>query len=365
MNGAKVHRQNRFVNSISIPAEEKMLFIEHLMMLLSAGMDMMQILQSIEKDVRSRRLKNILADMRADVEAGLPLWQALDTSQLMPRHAISLVRIGEQSGRLADNLKIIAAQQRRDREFRSRIRSAMMYPVFVLALTVVIGLGIAWFILPKLTAVFYDLGVPLPWITKALIAVGIVFQEHGAWIVPSVVIAIIIGVYILFFHKRTRVIGQWMLLLLPGVKKLVQEIEISRLGYMLGTLLDAGLPIVDALDSVAQSAGFHRYQVFYMRAAQAVNDGQSLRVFFEEYRGMRRLFPAAIEQLVVAGEQSGSLPKTLLEVGSIFEEKIANTTKNLSIILEPILLVIVWVGVVTVAFAVVLPVYSLIGGLEL
>jgi type II secretory pathway component PulF len=144
----------------------------------------------------------------------------------------------------------------------------------------------------------------------------------------------------------------------------VQEIEISRLGYMLGTLLQAGLPIVEAFESVAQSAGFHRYQRFYLDAAKAVNDGQSLRVFFSEYKHIQYLFPATIRQLVVAGEQSGTLPKTLLDLGMMFEVKIENTTKNLAVILEPVLLVIVWLGVVAVALAVVLPVYSLIGGID-
>lgn len=355
---------SRFLNNILIPVDEKLLFVEHLTMLLAAGMDMVQILDSIQEDVKSHRLRKIIRKLRDDVDSGFPLWQSLEAVQLMPRHIVSLVRIGEQSGRLPENLKIISSQQRRDHEFNARIRSAMLYPGFVLILTVVIGLGISWFILPKLTIIFSQLDVDLPLVTRVLIVIGKEFGRHGYIIVPSIIVGLCVLMYVLFVWKRTRFTGQALLLLLPGVRGLVQEIEISRLGYMLGTLLDAGLPIVDAFESVAQSATFHRYKHFYLRAARAVNDGQPLRTFFAKYYHVRKLFPAAIEQLIVAGEQSGSLSKTLLEIGQIYEEKISNTTKNLSVILEPILLVIVWFGVITVALAVVLPVYSLIGGLK-
>ncbi|MCW1930561.1 MAG: type II secretion system F family protein [Candidatus Kerfeldbacteria bacterium] len=355
---------NRFLNNISISADEKLLFIEHVTMLLAAGMDMIHILESAQEDIKSNRLRKIIRKLRDDVDAGFPLWQALDASQLMPRHVVSLVRIGEQSGRLPENLKIVVGQQRRDREFAARIRSALLYPGFVLMLTVIIGLGISWFILPKLTTIFAQLDVDLPLVTRLLIIVGAEFGRHGAIIVPSILIGLCVLIYVVFIWHRTRFTGQALLLLLPGVRKLVQEIEISHLGYMLGTLLDAGLPIVEALDSVAQSAIFYKYKKFYLRAARAVNDGQPLRIFFAQYHHIRKLFPSSIEQLVVAGEQSGALPKTLLDIGVMYEEKITNTTKNLSVILEPILLVIVWLGVITVALAVVLPVYSLIGGLR-
>ncbi|PJA93202.1 MAG: hypothetical protein CO132_04440, partial [Candidatus Kerfeldbacteria bacterium CG_4_9_14_3_um_filter_45_8] len=146
-------------------------FLESLAMELSAGLDILQALEAIALDTRSRTLRKLITQMGKDVGDGLSLAAALESTQIMPAHVISLIRIGEESGRLADNLQVVILQQSKEREFRSRIFSAMMYPVFVLGLTAIIGIGIAWFILPRLATVFSQLNVDLPLITRFMIAV--------------------------------------------------------------------------------------------------------------------------------------------------------------------------------------------------
>ncbi len=347
-----------------IRARDRMFFLEHLSLLLGAGMDVIQILDGAQKDVRSWGMRRLIANIKSDVNSGVSLWRAFENTKAMPEHVISLVRIGEQSGRLSANLDVIVLQQEKEHEFRSRIRSAMMYPVFVMVLAVVVGIGIAWFILPRLSDVFAELDVDLPLVTRILIRIGAFFSEYGSVAIPIALGVIGLLVVMLFVSRPTRFIGQWMLMQLPGVKGLIQQVELSRFGYLLGTLLDAGLPIVEALESVAQSTTVASYRRLYRYLGNTVNEGQSLRVSFESYRHAASLIPHSIQQLIVAGEQSGKLPQTLLKIGKTFESKTETTTKNLAVILEPILLVIVWVGVVLVALAVVLPVYSLIGNLQ-
>ncbi|PJA94065.1 MAG: hypothetical protein CO132_00005, partial [Candidatus Kerfeldbacteria bacterium CG_4_9_14_3_um_filter_45_8] len=124
-------------------------------------------------------------------------------------------------------------------------------------------------------------------------------------------------------------------------------------------------PIVEAINSLADATALRRYQKFYRYLSTSVNDGSSIRTSLKAYPHLKSYLPSTIQQMMIAGEQSGTLPTTLVRIGKNFETKTETTTKNLSVILEPILLVIVWLGVVFVALAVVLPVYSLIGGLEL
>lgn len=339
-------------------------FIENLSMLVEAGMPILNVIDTITKELRSSRMKKILALVREDIESGSLIWKALQKTNLFAEHTISLIRLGEESGKLRDNLKVVAIEQEKDRVFKSKLSSAMMYPAFVLLLTVIIGVGIAWFILPKLALVFAQLKIDLPMITKILISIGIFLNKYGKFVVPTAVAIIIVLSYFIFSFSKTKAIGQFILFSLPGVKQLIKEVELARFGYLSGTLLSAGVPIIQALNSLASATEIAPYKKLYSRLRDSVEDGNSFQKSFISFKNTNHLIPEPIQQLIVAGEQSGALSKTLLKIGQIYETKSDTTTKNLTVILEPILLIIVWLGVVVVAFAVILPIYSLVGGFK-
>lgn len=344
--------------------KERDYFVENLSMLISGGMPIIAALDSIAAEMRSRRMKNIIANIKLDIESGSPLWRTLGSSKLFPEHAVSLIRLGEESGKLTQNLKMVATEQEKDRALKSKLRSAMMYPIFVLSLTVIIGVGIAWFILPKLATVFSQLKITLPLITKILIGTGTFLGAHGQYVVPAGVVVMAMLFFFLFAFSKTKFIGQFILFFTPGVSGLIKEVELARFGYLLGTLLEAGLPITQALDSLASASEVSQYRKFYIHLRDSVGDGNSIAKSFASFKRANRLISMPIQQLIVAGEQSGTLSATLLKIGQTFEVKADTSTKNLTIILEPILLVVVWLGVVAVALAVILPIYSLIGGFK-
>jgi len=339
-------------------------FIENLSMLVFSGMPVVDAINSIAEEVHSKRMKSILVNVRTEIENGSAIWKALQGSALFKEHSISLIRLGEESGKLIDNLKVVAIEEQKDRMFKSKLHSAMMYPAFVMSITAVVGVGIAWFILPKLAVVFVQLKIKLPFITKMLINFGAFLGQYGQYVVPLLVIFIILMYLVFFSFKKTKVIGQFILFHIPGVKQLMKEIEIARFGYLFGTLLQAGIPIISALDSLASATEFSSYRNLYLHIKKSVNNGNSLQKSFSSFKNTKKLIPSPIQQLVIAGEKSGNLANILLKVGLMFEEKADSTTKNLTIILEPILLVIVWLGVVGVALAVILPIYGLVGGLS-
>ncbi len=201
--------------------KERDYFVENLSMLLAGGMPILAVLDAIAKEVRSRRMKAIIASLKSDIESGSPLWKALALSRLFPEHAVSLIRLGEESGKLTENLNVIAIEQEKDRVFKSKLHSAMMYPVFVLSLTVIIGVGIAWFILPKLATVFTQLNIKLPLMTKVLIGAGAFLGVHGRFVVPAGIIAILLAFFFTFSFSKTKFIGQFLLFFLPGVHTLI------------------------------------------------------------------------------------------------------------------------------------------------
>lgn len=338
-------------------------FVENLAVMVESGLGIAATLQSIQTEMHTRHMQQGVSQLVLDVENGVPLAQGLERLQVFPAHAISLVRIGEASGQLAQNLKVVARQQEKDRLFRSKIKSAMMYPVFVLVLTLVIGVGIAWFILPKLATVFSQLKLTLPLITKMLIGSGLFLQEYGTIAVPAGFVVLALIFYFIFYFPRTRWLGQNLVLATPGIGTLVKEAEIARFAYLLSSLLDAGVAVVPALAAVRDAADVPQYREFYARLGESISDGNSFQKSFVLFPESRKFLSLPVQQLIISGEQSGTLVGILQKVSAQYEEKTETTAKNLSVILEPILLVIVWLGVVAVALAVILPIYSLVGGL--
>lgn len=341
---------------------EKDFFIDSLAMLIDSGMDILSALDAIEKEARSVFMARIVKGIKDDVESGSYLWQALSSSKIMKPHIISLVKAGEDSGRLKENLNVIVDRLQKDRLFRSKLRSAMMYPSLVISLTLFLGIGIAWFILPRLTTVFSNLRIELPVMTKILIAVGNFLAEYGTVFIPSLLAAISLFLYFIFINSKTKFIGQFLLFSFSGIRRLIQEVEISRFGYTLGSLLKAGLPITQSLDSLRESSDFYYYKKLYRQLNEKIKEGYSIQESFNAIRKSHKYVPLSVQYLITAGEKSSNLPNILIKIGKSYEAKNEITTKNLTTLLEPILLIAVWLGVVFVATAVIMPIYSLVGG---
>lgn len=344
--------------------EEKEYFIENLAVMVSSGITINSSLEAIGRETRTRRMRRAIAQIKESLESGSSFWKAVEKSKLLPAQAISLIRIGEESGRFVENLKVIALQQKKDRVFRSKIYSAMMYPVFVLVLSLIIGLGISWFILPKLAVVFASLNVELPLITKILIEIGNFLNIYGNIAVPSFAFFLLIVVIIFFVIPKTKFIGEFFLLKTPGIKGLLKEAELGRTGYIVGTLLNAGLPVVKTLAAIENASTFYFYRKLYKFIRENIEEGNSFQKSFELYKKTDRLIPPHVQQMIVSAEQSGHLPEVFLNIGEDFEAKSDLTSKNLTIILEPVLLIIVWLGVSFIALAVILPIYSLLGSIN-
>ncbi len=345
-------------------AEESQYFVESLSMLLASGMDIIEALEAIKAEVKSTQLINIIDELVENINSGFSLWQSLEKTKLLPPHIISLIKIGEESGRLHQSLAVVVVQQSKSQSFKSKIRAAMMYPVFVMGVALTVGIGIAWFILPKLSTVFNQLNLKLPLVTRLLMSFGSFLSKYGSIVVPIFLLGISIIFYFLFFYKKTKFIGQAILFSIPGIKNLIREVELARFGYIMGTLLEAGLPVLEALNSLGESGTLRAYGKIYTLLKEGVEEGKSFEECFHSNPHIRKLIPTTIQSLIAVGERSGRLGKIFLNISENYESKTELTTKNLSVILEPLLLVVVWLGVVAVAMAVILPIYSLVGGLN-
>lgn len=345
-------------------SEDKKYLIENLSMLIGSGLSMSSALEIIKEGVNSSRMKDLLVIAQEELNGGYPLWKVLKNMNLFQRQTLSLIRIGEESGNLAQNLKIIVNQDKKDRSFKSKIRSATIYPVFIMTLALLIGIGVSFYLLPRLMTLFSQMDMDLPVFTKILIFIGTMIKNYGSILLPSLIGGIISILYFFFIFEKTKIIGQFLSFSFFATKRLVQEVELARFGYMLGILLQSGLSITDSLESLSKTAEYYNYRALYLKIKKELEEGNSFQKIFSKDKKIKNLIPGPIQQMIVVGENTGNLSETLLNIGTIYEEKLEETTRNLSVILEPLLLVIIWIGVLFLALAIIMPIYGIIGGIN-
>jgi type IV pilus assembly protein PilC len=354
------------IGSIEVFAgkDEQSAFMENFSMLLSAGVDINTALKTVNKEIHSSSMKVSITRAQKEIEAGSPAWKALQKNKLLPNDLVTLVKIGEQTGNLSENLKIIKIAQDKDRALKSKLVSAMIYPMIVFGLTILVGFGVTIFLLPRLSPLLSQLNVKLPLVTRIFIGAGNFISKYGIVAVPSIIIVSIVIVYFLFFSAKTKNIGIEFLFKIPGIRKLMQEVQLARMGYLLGTMINAGLPVEASFDSMAQVATYDRFKKFFAHISRSLDRGNSFEKSFKSYRRSHKLIPYPIQQLIVAGGQTGKTGDILLRIGEVYEERSDTTSKNLITAVEPILLLFVWVCVLSLALAVILPIYSLVGGVS-
>jgi type II secretory pathway component PulF len=340
--------------------EEKKYFLENLAMLVDAGVPINESFRVISEGSRSSRMKQSILRMAEQVEGGFPLWKAMRASALFSKQTVSLIRIGEETANLVENLQIVVEQQKKEATFKSKVRSAIIYPLIILFVALMVAGGVCFFLLPRLSKVFSEMKIELPALTKGLIAISNFFEAYGMIVIPLIAVLFIAGSYFLFSYKKTKHIGHFLMFNL-GAKRIIVETELARFGYNLGMLLKSGLSISECLDSLVRSTDSYLYRDLYKKIKVGIEEGRSFSDIFNSEKRLNRLVPRPIQQMIIVAERSGRLPETMIKINEIYEEKIDDTTKNLSAILEPVLLIVIWSGVLLLALAIIMPIYGMIG----
>ena len=335
-------------------------FVQNLAMMLNAGLPLIDALNTLQLEIRHKAMRKIIGKITELVESGYPLWRAMDEQYLFSPYEVALVRVGEEAGNLSRNMVYLADQQEKDHALRQKVKMAMIYPsiVFILMFIVVMGLGL--FVLPNLVQVLYSLNADLPPTTRAVIFITEMFSKYGKQGVPAMMGGMVV-LFLLAKYTAFRRVSQWMVFRIPGIGRLAREATIARFGVILGGLLEAGVPLVESLQSLEDVTHIVSYKKMYRQMTERVALGDSFAICFKDIRGSRKLIPASMQQLIITGERSGSLSETFMKVASIYEKKAEETAEKLPTILEPVLLLIIGGLVGTIAFAIITPIYSVVG----
>ncbi len=345
-------------------AREQDILIQQLAVLMSSGMSLQASLATMKTELKSPRWKASVARIQEEVESGHTFTSAVARAKLIPPPLIPLVRIGEESGQLSQHLSLIARAREKEQTLQGKIQSALLYPLCIIVVMIVVAISTSAFILPRLATLFSQLNIPLPILTRIMIDVGVFIRSQ------SILLALGLGAMcaIALFAWRTsevlRYAFQEVVFMLPGTGTFFRSVELTRFGFLLGTLLSAGVGVLDAIHALSDATPFKRYKQFYLYLEEAIEEGNSFDSGFQRYPHINRVLPFSVRQMVAAGEQSGNLSDALFAVHRRYEEQGERLSKNIPALLEPTLLVLVWLGVVAVALAVILPLYRLTGSLQ-
>lgn len=353
-------KRSLFVSFRSLGLQnESNFFVQNLAVLIGAGMSITAALDSVYSEVTSFRMRSALREVIESVNNGSPLSKAFKDAGIVSSHTLALVSLGEVSGNLSSNLQVAALQNEKEAVFRSRVRSALAYSSFVLITALVVGIGVAWYVLPQIADFFVGLNAPLPPLTKAIIAVGFFLQQYGYVFIPAFIGIFAITFYFLFSFPKTRFIGHSILFHLPIIKKLILETEVSRFGFLSGTMVKAGVPLHTVFELLPNTTTFGNYKELYERIFKQVIEGSSFQKIFSNDKRIGKLLPLAVRQMMVAAEQSGTLSDTLVKIGEIYEAKVDATSRGIPAFLEPALLLVIGAMVAVLALGVLMPVYQL------
>lgn len=341
--------------------KEKIFFTQHLFLMLKGGFLISEALETLREEVKSKALKKALEDVLKRVLSGESLNKSLARHpKIFDQFYQSIIKIGEESGNLENNLKYLASQIRSDYEIKRRIRGAMLYPAMVIILAIIIALVVTIFILPKIIGLFSILEIQLPLITRFLIKSVSFFQKNWIFIILGIILIIFLF-KILRKLKSFRYYSDKLIISLPIAGLILRNLTISRFSQSFYTLLKSGLPILESLELCSQTTPNEVFKRNLVSVKLEVEKGgkisQGLRAFPET-------FPLIFSQMVSVGEKSGTLEDSCHYLAKFYQREVNMSLKTLSTVLEPILLIFVGVFVAFVALAIITPIYRFSSALK-
>ena len=334
---------------------------ENFAVMLQSGVTVPEALDTLV-DQSTGALKSVLVRVNATVCAGETLSEAIkNEKRVFDPVFVSSVRVGETSGTLAENLQHVARQLERDLEIRRHVQGAMLYPSIVIITTLSIGLALATFVLPQMADVFSSLGTELPLSTQVVIWLAEMFDLYGVIITPGFLL-LLIGLFVLLRSRPMQPLVDTFTLKVPGVNTFLHDLNLARFSRSLGTMLKSGVPIQEALEITSVVLSNYLYRESVKTMHEKIASGENFSKLVAEYP---RLYPKIIQRMIAVGERSGGMSDTLEYMARHYEQKVEIRAKNLSTIVEPILLLVIGLAVAFLAIAIFTPIYSITEGLSL
>lgn len=339
--------------NLSLSTNEKIGILSNLHTMLSAGIPILEVVNSLLEDAKGNQ-KKILTAIKNDLGQGQHLHFTFSRfPRVFDKVSVNIIKAAEEAGTLDVTLKDVKETMKKDAEFSDRIRGAMIYPVFIVGLFFTVLLVILVVVVPKISTVFSQLNVPLPLPTQIMISMSNFLMSYPLPLTGGVGLT---GFIFAFLYRRYKYEIVNLFIGLPVISKLTEQIDLTRFTRSLYLLLNSGLPITTSLELVSDVVIKKGTREAILHCKTLVISGKK---FSEGLKDNKKIVPSIIIKIVEAGEKTGSLDKSLQDASEFLDYQVSNSLKTITALIEPIMLVMVGILVGAMMIAIIAPMYSL------
>jgi len=342
-----------------VSLKDKIIFTEQLAVMIRAGLSVVDAIKSLRSETNSRELGDALDQVVVDVEGGLAFSEALKKHpKIFDQIYYSIVASGEQSGKLDEVLERLAQQMDKSYDLVSKVRGALIYPAVILVALVGVGIFVMIYIIPKLSDTFKDSGAEMPAITLAIVAVSVSLAQFWYFYLGGVILLIIAAAYF-FRTPNGQNLADYLKLRIPVFGPLFKKAYMANFCRTFSSLSASGLPILEIFKVVKNVIPNQIYLKEIDKMAKEIESGIPLSKTLHQ----STIFPAMIGQLALVGEKSGQMDEVFKTLANFYEREVGNITKNLSALIEPLMMLILGAGIGVLMIAVLQPIYGLVGAI--
>lgn len=344
----------------SVPAIEKITFCRYLSVMLSTGLSLSEGIDVLRKETKDPLMERILSDMSYNLEQGQQLSAIFERYPgVFEPYFLTLTRAGEVSGKLADVFRYLETELRAEYGLAAKVKGALIYPAIVFIAMLAIGIMMFFFILPQIGKVFLSMKLPLPAPTQFMFTASIALSKQFIPIMISAVVLAGIGA-LLFRRREVRDVLFMLIRPIPIIRNLIQKIDLARFCRIFSTLIRSAVPITEALEISLLTLSWYQFRALAKIMPEEVKKGRSLSSIVRE----DKVFPSLVVQMIAAGEKTGTLDATLSDLAGFYEQEVEEEVKSLTQIIEPVLMLIVGIGVGVMILSIIAPIYSVVGNFQ-
>jgi len=326
---SRLHLRNR------VKLEDKVVFSRQFATMINAGVPIIQALTILRQQTSNRHFQAAIADATKRVEGGSTLSAALaQHGDIFSSIYINMVKAGEAGGLLDEVLERLAVQQQKDAEVVSKVRSAMIYPSILFCVTIGAFVFLMVYLVPHMAVIFSGLGVTLPWYSKLMLAISSFLVHYGLYLLGLIVAVAVFGIRYVRTAKGKHQLDR-LLIRLPIFGPIVIKVNVARFARTFGSLMGAGLSVLEALNTTAGGLSNTVFQDSLTQVAREVKAGKSIAVPMRQMA----VFPPIVNQMVAVGEETGELDTILLKLADFYEREVDTVVAGLTAVIEPILIV--------------------------
>ena len=340
-----------------VPVKDVLVFFREFSTLMGAQVPIAPAMKTIYEQTENKAMRSIAKTIGDDVEDGLSVSDSFAKfPKVFSPLVVNMIKSGEVSGNLQGSIEYVTRIIEQNYKLKSQVYGALMYPVFVIAVAAVLGFIVVTWILPRLTMVIRDMDIDIPWYTKFMISLGDFMQVYW-WVVLVVFFAFVASLVYYFRTKDGKKELDHIKLKLPILGELFRYVYITRFAENLAILIIGGIPIVQALNIIADVVDNDVYSKIINEAADDVRVGGEISTTFFKYEAI----PPMVARMLRVGEETGRISSILEDIARFYRSEVDQITKNISSLVEPILIVILGVGVGVLVISVLLPIYDIAG----